>query len=143
MKYFRKDFLLILLIGLMSVSATCQITASSVADTNSKIERKSKKKKRKKFKLPEIDLSHWSVTTPEVNGKGGATTIEPPEILNYATDARLLPYMYNDSTSGALMFYSFPSEATTANTKYTRSELREQRVPGDNNTNWTFAQGGI
>jgi hypothetical protein len=40
------------------------------------------------------------------------------------------------------VFYSFPSDATTANTKYTRSELREQMVPGDNNTNWTFAQGG-
>ncbi|MET7027944.1 polysaccharide lyase family 7 protein [Sediminicola luteus] len=143
MKKFRKEFLITLLIGLISASATCQITASSVSDTNSKIERKSKKKKRKKFKLPEIDLSHWSVTTPEVNEKGGATTIAPPEILNYAKDARLLPYMYNDSTSGALVFYSFPSEATTANTKYTRSELREQMVPGDNNTNWTFAQGGI
>ncbi len=45
-------------------------------------------------------------------------------------------------TSGALVFYAFPSNATTANTKYTRSELREQMVPGDNNTNWTFAQGG-
>ena len=87
-------------------------------------------------------MSHWSVTTPELNSKGRAMTIEPPEILNYATDERLIPYMYNDSTSGALMFYAFPSNATTANTKYSRTELREQMVPGDNNTNWTFAQGG-
>uniref|UniRef100_UPI00404B22C0 polysaccharide lyase family 7 protein n=1 Tax=Flavobacterium sp. TaxID=239 RepID=UPI00404B22C0 len=107
-------------------------------------EKSIKKSKKKKFKLPKIDLNHWSVTTPAVNEKNGkATNIEPPEILNYATDERLLPYMYNDSTSGALVFYAFPSEATTANTKYSRSELREQMVPGDNNKNWTFKDGGL
>lgn len=49
--------------------------------------------------------------------------------------------MYNDSTSGALVFYTYPSEATTANTKYSRSELCEQMEPGNNKVNWTFAQG--
>ncbi|MFD0990781.1 polysaccharide lyase family 7 protein [Mariniflexile jejuense] len=102
----------------------------------------SQDKKKKRYKLPNIDLSHWSVTTPQLNEKGSATNVEPPQILNYATDERLIPYMYNDSTSGALVFYAYPSEATTANTKYSRSELREQMVPGDNNVNWTFAQGG-
>ena len=140
MKHFRKEILSILLIAFVSVNAACQVQKGSVSDSDVKLEKKSKKKK-KKVKLPNIDLSHWSVTTPELNEKGRAMNIEPPEILNYATDERLLPYMYNDSTSGALVFYSFPSEATTANTKYTRTELREQMVPGDNNTNWTFAQG--
>lgn len=51
--------------------------------------------------------------------------------------------MYNDSVRGALVFYAYPSNATTANTKYSRSELREQMVPGENNVNWTFKQGGI
>lgn len=96
--------------------------------------------KKKKHKLPEIDLSHWSVTIPEGNGKK-AISVEPPEILDYATNEVLKPYMYNDSTKGALVFYTYPSNATTANTKYSRTELREQMVPGDNNTNWTFAQG--
>ena len=140
MKHFRKEILSILLIAFLSVNAACQVQKGSVSDSDVKLEKKSKKKK-KKVKLPNIDLSHWSVITPELNEKGRAMNIEPPEILNYATDERLLPYMYNDSTSGALVFYSFPSEATTANTKYTRTELREQMVPGDNNTNWTFAQG--
>jgi hypothetical protein len=139
--FFRKEILIAILIGFISVNATCQEKTSSVTDSDAKVEKKSKKKKKKKFKLPNIDLSHWSVTTPELNEKGSAMNIEPPEILNYATDERLIPYMYNDSTSGTLVFYSFPSEATTANTKYTRTELREQMVPGDNNTNWTFAQG--
>lgn len=143
MKYFRKEILISILIVFISVNATSQNKKSSVTESDSKIEKKSKKKKKKKkYKLPDIDLSHWSVTIPELNTKGRAMTIEPPEILNYATDERLIPYMYNDSTSGALMFYAYPSAATTANTKYSRSELREQMVPGDNNTNWTFAQGG-
>lgn len=140
MKYFRKEIVLIVLIGFLSVSATCQEKTSSTTESVSKIDKKSKKKK--KYKLPKIKLSHWSVTTPGLNSKGGAMNVEPPEILNYAADDRLLPYMYNDSVTGGLVFYAYPSEATTTNTKYTRSELREQMVPGDNSTNWTFEQGG-
>ncbi|MFB9057940.1 polysaccharide lyase family 7 protein [Mariniflexile ostreae] len=140
MKHFRKEIIAVLLIVFLTANTTSQTKRSSVADSDTKVE--NKKKKRKKVKLPEIDLSHWSVTTPELNEKGRATNIEPPAILNYATDQRLIPYMYNDSTIGALVFYAFPSAATTANTKYSRTELREQMVPGDNNVNWTFKQGG-
>ena len=115
---------LILLIAFsISINASCQ------------------NKKRNKYKLPEIDLSHWSVTTPAVGKNGKPISVEPPAIMEYGTNEDLKPYMYNDSIKGALVFYAFPSEATTANTKYSRSELREQMVPGDNNTNWTFAQG--
>ena len=142
MKNFRKEILVFILIAFLSVNATSQNKESSVTESVAKVEnKKKKKKKKKKYKLPNIDLSHWSVTTPALNEKGRATTIDPPAILDYATDERLIPYMYNDSTNGTLMFYAYPSEATTANTKYSRSELREQMVPGDNNTNWTFAQG--
>ena len=142
MKNFRKEILILLLIGFISVSATCQNKENSISDSDVKAEKSSKKSKRKKYKLPNIDLSHWSVTTPELNEKGSATSVEPPEILNYATDERLIPYMYNDSSDGSLMFYAYPSEGTTANTKYSRTELREQMEPGNNNVNWTFAQGG-
>ena len=115
---------LILLIAFsISINASCQ------------------NKKRNKYKLPEIDLSHWSVTTPAVGKNGKPISVEPPAIMEYGTNDDLKPYMYNDSIKGALVFYAYPSEATTANTKYSRSELREQMVPGDNNTNWTFAQG--
>ncbi|MFC4722623.1 polysaccharide lyase family 7 protein [Geojedonia litorea] len=140
MKNFRKKIIAsMVLILCITVSATSQNNESSTTDSDAKTE---KKGKRKKYKLPDIDLSHWSVTTPELNDKGRATTIEPPEILNYGSDERLIPYMYNDSTDGGLVFYAYPSEGTTANTKYSRSELREQMEPGNNNVNWTFAQGG-
>lgn len=103
----------------------------------SKVEKSKNKKKQKKYKLPKIDLNHWKVTIPV----GNPTEIGPPEILNYANNEELKPFMYNDSSSGAIVFYAYPN-TSTANSSYSRSELREQMVPGDNNTNWTFAQGG-
>ena len=130
------------LILIVSLHISCIAQQTNSLDSFIK-EKKDKKKKKKKFKVSDIDLSHWSVTTPETDPKTGkVTNVEPPEILNYATNEKLIPYMYNDSISGALVFYAFPSDATTANTKYSRSELREQMIPGDNNTNWTFKQGG-
>jgi hypothetical protein len=89
------------------------------------------------YKLPDIDLSHWKVTLPI----GNPTEVKPPEILTYATNETLKPFFYNDSINGGLVFYTYPS-ASTANSSYSRTELREQMVPGSNNTNWTFAQGG-
>ena len=136
----RKGILVFMVLLFLSVNATSQNQKSSVSESDVNI--KKSKKKKKKIKLPEIDLSNWKVTIPEGSGKGGAISVEPPEILNYATNDILKPYMYNDSTKGALTFYAYPTTATTANTKYSRSELREQMVPGDDNVNWTFKQGG-
>ena len=126
----------------LSVEATSQTMGGDLTESETKTEKRSKKKKRKKTKLPDIDLSHWKVTIPEGSGKGGAISVEPPEILDYANNDILKPYMFNDSTKGALTFYAYPTSATTANTKYSRSELREQMVPGDDNVNWTFKKGG-
>lgn len=140
MKNLRKEFLTCMVLMVLSVSATAQNTDSSVTVSEAKVEKR--KKGKKKAKLPEIDLSNWKVTIPEGEGKGGAISVEPPEILEYATNEILKPYMYNDSTKGALVFYAYPSSATTANTKYSRSELREQMVPGNDKVNWTFKQGG-
>jgi len=89
------------------------------------------------YKLPNIDLNNWKVTLPI----GNPTEVKPPEILDYATNETLKPFFYNDSVNGALVFYTYPG-ASTANSSYSRTELREQMVPGSNNTNWTFAQGG-
>lgn len=104
---------------------------------------KKKKRKKKKVKLPEIDLSNWSVTVPAERADGKPLVVEPPEILNYAANQQLRPYMYTDSIRGAIVFYAEPTKATTPNSKYSRSELREQMVPADNNVNWTFEQGAV
>ena len=87
--------------------------------------------------LHNIDLGHWKVTLPVSN----PSEVTPPEILDYATHPILKKYMYNDSTDGSLVFYTHPG-ASTPNSKYSRTELREQMVPGSNHNNWTFAQGG-
>ena len=87
--------------------------------------------------LPHIDLSNWKVTLPI----GNPTEVKPPEILDYANNSMLQQFMYNDSIDGSLVFYTYPG-ASTNNSSYSRTELREQMVPGSNTTNWTFSQGG-
>jgi len=137
MKYIQKAVLLIGVLTFSCISIQCQSAGSAIKGPSEKDLNSDKK-----YQLPDIDLSHWKVTIPEGEGKGGAISVEPPKILDYATNEVLKPYMYNDSTSGALVFYAHPSNATTANTKYSRSELREQMVAGDDDINWTFKEGG-
>lgn len=91
----------------------------------------------KEYKVADIDLSHWKVTLPI----GRPTEVYPPEILDYATNETLKPFMYNDSTDASIVFYTYPG-ATTANTSYSRTELRELMDPSDLSVNWTFPQGG-
>ena len=127
----------------VSFNAYSQKSDADVKIEKSKKKRKKKKrKKRKKVKLPKIDLSHWKVTLPEMNDKGKPYEISPPEILNFASNEVAKPYMYIDSLKGAIVFHAMPTASKTRNTKYTRSELREQMVPGNNNVNWTFKDGG-
>ena len=143
MSNFRKKILIAVLIGFISVNATCQEKASGISESDVKVEsKKNKKKKKKKVKLPKIDLSHWKVTLPVTNDKGKPYEIEPPEILNFASNKIAKPYMYIDSSDAAIVFHAMPTASKTRNTKYTRSELREQMEPGNNNVNWTFAEGG-
>ena len=90
------------------------------------------------YNLPTIDLSHWKVTLPI----GKPTEVLPPELLDYATNETLKPFMYNDSINGAIVFYTYPN-SSTANSSYSRTELRELMNPSDKGaTNWTFKQGG-
>ena len=115
---------------------------SSEKNTIVKVEKR-KNKRNKKVKLPKIDLSNWSVTVPAEREDGKPIVVEPPEILDYDSNMDLRSYMYTDSIRGAIVFYAEPTNATTPNSKYSRSELREQMVPGDNNVNWTFSDGAV
>ena len=139
---FRGVLLLFIVLLFTTTSSMCLAQQKDQTNIEAKKERKKKKKRRKKVRLPNIDLSHWKVTLPVTNDKGKPYEIEPPEILDFASNEIAKPYMYIDSTKGAIVFYAMPTESTTKNTKYTRSELREQMVPGENNVNWTFKDGG-
>lgn len=88
-----------------------------------------------------IDLANWKVTLPIPRADGKPLEVSPPDILDYANNDTIKPYFYNDSTDASLVFYTFPQSSTT-NSSYSRTELREQMVPGSNSTNWTFAEGG-
>lgn len=95
----------------------------------------------KKGRVANIDLTHWKVTIPTPRADGKAMEVSPPEIFDYATNPALKEFMYNDSTDGSIVFHAYPG-STTSNTKYSRSELREQMVSGSNSRNWTFKEGG-
>lgn len=140
MRNFQIDLLILISVYLISVNATCQVNQNGVTDLGVKT-KKELKKKRRKIKLPKIDLSHWKVTLPVSNNEEKPYEIEPPEILDFAISKIAKPYMYIDSLQGAIVFHAMPTDAKTKNTKYSRTELREQMKPGDNNTNWTFADG--
>lgn len=91
--------------------------------------------------LSNIDFSNWKVTLPIPRSDGKPLEVSPPDILSFSTNETLKPFMYNDSTDGSVVFYTYPG-VTTTNTSYSRTELREQMVPGSNSVNWTFAEGG-
>jgi hypothetical protein len=95
-------------------------------------------------KTAPIDLTHWKITIPEANPKKPESPIEIgyPEIMDYANNPALKKWMYYDEKDHSIVFYAFPSGTTTANSHFSRSELRETMVPGNNNINWAFAQGG-
>lgn len=114
---------------------------STEVEQRIKSKKEIKRKKKKKPEIAKIDLSHWKITLPVANEKGKPLELESPEILAFATNEAVKPYFYNDSTDGSIVFHAFPN-ITTTNTKYSRSELREQMEPGNNNINWTFEQGG-
>lgn len=91
-------------------------------------------------KTAKINLKNWKVTLPfgepdpkEIDGVGMSTFNDNPEVNKY---------LYYDSIDGGLVFYATPG-TTTRNTSYARCELREQLVPGDDNNNWTFEEGGV
>lgn len=99
---------------------------------------------KEKMNKTSIDLSHWSITVPgeDPAKPGKPVDVGFPEIVDYATNPILNKWMYNDIKDKSIVFYAKPTGITTANSSFSRSELRETMNPKDKNSNWTFAQGG-
>lgn len=92
----------------------------------------------------DINFSNWKVTLPvDENNNGKPDEYQPAELINfgYQTLAPVQPYMYDDTEDESLVFYTFP-ESTTANSSYSRTELRELINPSNSRENWTLAEGG-
>ncbi|MGQ1910365.1 polysaccharide lyase family 7 protein [Marinifilum sp. RC60d5] len=136
LKSFKNIILLVISLSVSMTSISCQSSSDDAVEDSPEII--TPEEQEDDYKLPNIDLSNWKVTLPI----GNPTEVLPPEILDYATNETLKPFMYNDSIEGTLVFYTYPG-ATTNNTSYSRTELRELMNPEDKgDTNWTFAQGG-
>ena len=97
-----------------------------------------------------FDLSGWYVTTPaDDDGNGIADSVYENELVAGWEDDR---FFFTDATTGGMVFRSTPAGArTSANTNYTRTELRgmlragdygiEARIDGGypNLNNWVFS----
>jgi|GEM_PF-383725 len=90
----------------------------------------------------DIDLSNWKITIPAGSQEGKPISVSPPEIQNFETNETLKPYFYKDQSDSSLVFYAYPANSTR-NSKYSRTEFREQMEPGSNNVNWTFEDGAM
>jgi hypothetical protein len=85
-----------------------------------------------------FDLSHWSLQLPTSGGvltgtAGSVDTLSPSQLTAGATNA----YFYT-GPDGAMTFWAPDDGATTSGSTHPRSELREQLIPNNNNTNWTL-----
>lgn len=91
-----------------------------------------------------IDFSNWKVTIPvDLNNDGKPDEFAPSRLINYGYQniKELKPYVYDDTTDKSIVFYAFP-EVSTANSSYSRSELRELINPQNSRENWSLEEGG-
>ncbi|SHM98429.1 polysaccharide lyase family 7 protein [Polaribacter sp. KT 15] len=90
-----------------------------------------------------FDLSTWNLSIPENNGNGIATTITVSELNNKYQNNK---YFYTSDDGGMVFKCPVDGFKTSANTSYTRVELREMlrgtdtsiSTKGVNKNNWVF-----
>ena len=96
-------------------------------------------------KYADIDFSHWKITLPiDENEDGSPDEYQSSVLINngYRTLEAVKPFMYDDTTDGSIVFYTYPDISTT-NSSYSRTELRELINPSNAKENWTLGEGGI
>jgi len=82
-----------------------------------------------------LDLSHWKLTLP-VDANHG-TSGEAAEIAAAQLAAGYMSGYFCTSTSGGVKFWAPVNGATTDDSEYPRSELRQMLDPNDDNANWS------
>jgi len=96
-------------------------------------------------KYADIDFSHWKITLPvDANNNGSPDEYQPSDLINngYRTLEAVIPYMYDDTSDGSIVFYTFPDVSTT-NSSYSRTELRELINTSNARENWSLNEGGV
>ena len=92
----------------------------------------------------EINFSNWKLTLPvDEDENGSPDEYYPSDLVDngYRSLDPILPYMYDDTSDGSIVFYTFP-ETSTTNSSYSRTELRELINPNNALHNWTLSDGG-
>lgn len=92
----------------------------------------------------EINFSNWKLTLPvDEDENGSPDEYYPSDLVDngYRSLEPILPYMYDDTSDGSIVFYTFP-ETSTTNSSYSRTELRELINPNNALDNWTLSDGG-
>lgn len=93
----------------------------------------------------DVNFSNWKVTLPvDEDNNGKPDEYQPDELkdFGYQTLEPVQPYMYDDTTDESLVFYCFQGGATTTNSSFPRTELRELINPNNSRENWTLLEGG-
>uniref|UniRef100_UPI00404AA84A polysaccharide lyase family 7 protein n=1 Tax=Flavobacterium sp. TaxID=239 RepID=UPI00404AA84A len=91
-----------------------------------------------------IDFSNWKITLPvDENNNGSPDEYQPSHLINfgYQTLVPVMPFMYDDTSDKSIVFHTYPA-VSTANSNYSRTELRELINPSNSRINWTLETGG-
>lgn len=82
-----------------------------------------------------FDLAHWALTLPiDANGgtSGTAVTLRPQQLGDYESQ------WFYVTPDGGVSFFAPINGATTPNSRFARSELRQMLDPNDTSVNWTW-----
>lgn len=94
-----------------------------------------------------IDPQRWKITLPIPNAKGEALEVTNPEFSTYLADPGAIPEEHRRffrREGEAFVFFCATGGATTKNSDYPRTELREMwGDTGDDEFEWTLEEGGV
>lgn len=96
---------------------------------------------------PGIDARSWKITFPVADTNGKALEVRNPEFSGYVSDPASIPEehaRFFRKEDGVYVFYCEAGRATTENSRYSRTELREMGgKTGENEYQWTLEEGGV
>jgi poly(beta-D-mannuronate) lyase len=85
-----------------------------------------------------LDLVNWKLTLPiSAQGDSSPLEIKQPELATYSID----PYFHLNASKDGVVFQAHAGGATTSNSGYPRSELREMTNQGSDLASWSTTSG--
>jgi hypothetical protein len=91
-----------------------------------------------KFPAERLDLENWKLTLPiPKDGSSKPLEITQPDLATYSLD----PYFHLTEANDGVVFRAHAGGATTSNSGYPRSELREMMNKGADQASWSTMSG--